>query len=185
MNATAHALLARAAHPVSADSRLFARLVGARIDMDDVSLLGLDAPALEALIARHFPGARDSVRTMRTRVALRESPHWAFVRDLRALLLRHDPTKDARPDDAQCLATIIAAACLRPDHLWRDLGLDSRDDVTAMLERHYPELVARNTAQMRWKKFLAYELARANGVAPECAPGCPGCEDFAHCYAPR
>ena len=94
----------------------------------------------------------------------------------------HDCTAMREPEDAHCLATIISAASLRPDHLWRDLGLSGRDDVTDMLERHYPMLVARNTTNLRWKKFLAQEVAHAQGVAPTSAPGCPGCDDYGFCY---
>jgi nitrogen fixation protein NifQ len=35
---------------------------------------------------------------------------------------------------------------------------------------------------LRWKKFLAQEVALANGREPTFAPGCPGCEDFSLCY---
>jgi len=104
-----------------------------------------------------------------------------FVTKLRTLLL----TKiggSVHEDDAECLATIIANACLRPDHLWRDLGLNGREDVTQMLERYFPALVARNVDSLRWKKFLARELALSLGLEPGPAPGCPGCEDFRHCF---
>ncbi|SPB15691.1 hydrogenase [Caballeronia novacaledonica] len=178
MNASARALLAHAAHPDAPDSVLFARLIGARIESRDLLLLGLDAGALARLIERHFPGAKVD----RAPGAMRWSPHWPFVRDLRGLLMWHDRTAARHREDAACLATIIAAASLRPDHLWRDLGLAGRDDVTDMLGRHYPDLVARNVANLRWKKFLAQEVAHARGVAPTCAPGCPGCEDYAFCY---
>ena len=43
-------------------------------------------------------------------------------------------------------------------------------------------LVARNVDSLRWKKFLARELALSLGLEPGPAPGCPGCEDFRHCF---
>jgi nitrogen fixation protein NifQ len=89
---------------------------------------------------------------------------------------------DPRSFDAQCLATIIAHACLRPDHLWRDLGLTGRDEVSAMLERYFPSLAALNVENLRWKKFLAQQLALALGQEPGPAPGCPGCEDYQLCF---
>ncbi|SAK80219.1 hydrogenase [Caballeronia glebae] len=178
MNASARALLAHAANPDSSDTVLFARLIGARIESNDLLLLGLDAGTFSALASRHFPGAPMD----RPPGAMHATPHWAFVRDLRGLLMWHDRSATRHRQDALCLATIISAASLRPDHLWRDLGLGGRDDVTDMLGRHYPDLIARNVTNMRWKKFLAQEVAHARGVEPTCAPGCPGCEDFGFCY---
>ena len=54
--------------------------------------------------------------------------------------------------------------------------------MTDLLSRHYPALVAHNTANLRWKAFLAQEVALAQGRLPGPAPGCPGCEDFGHCF---
>jgi nitrogen fixation protein NifQ len=173
MNATARELLRHAAHPDAPDTVLFARLIGARIERNDMGLLGLDSGALAMLIARHFPQAS---RNFNDAV----EPVHPFYFELRDLLVWHD--RNQHKEDARCLASIIAAASLRPDHLWRDLGLDGREDVTDMLSRHYPILVARNVRDLRWKKFLAQELALAHGVAPTWAPGCPGCEDFRFCY---
>ena len=178
MNPTARALLAHAAHPDAPDTVLFARLIGARIESGDLILLGLDGEDLSALIVRHFPGATLD----RPPVAMLWSHHQEFVSDLHKLLMWHDRTPAHHLQAAHCLAAIIAAASLRPDHLWRDLGLSGRDDVTDMLERHYPALIARNVTNMRWKKFLAQEVAHARDVEPTCAPGCPGCEDYGFCY---
>ena len=179
MNPSARDLLAHASDPDAPDTVLFARLLGARIESDDLRLLGLDRRVLAALVARHFP---HDAHALRAPIAPLVTSHARFLRDLHGLLMRHDCTAMRHPEDAHCLATIIAAASLRPDHLWRDLGLAGRDDVTDMLGRHYPALVARNTANLRWKKFLAQEVAHERGDAPTSAPGCPGCEDFGFCY---
>ncbi|MDR5774885.1 MULTISPECIES: nitrogen fixation protein NifQ [unclassified Caballeronia] len=132
VNAAARALLARAAHAAVPDTVLFARLIGARMEAGDVSLLGLNKPELDALTTRHFTQTIDGDHTPPW------TPHRVFVHDLHALLMRHDVTLTHSPDDAHCLAMIIATACLRP--------------------------------------------ASANGVAPTCAPGCPGCKDYRFCY---
>ena len=112
-----------------------------------------------------------------------ESVHAAYVASMQAFLIDH-AARDVDREDAQCLAAIVAQACLRPDHLWRDLGLSGRDDVTAMLARYFPELVARNVEGLRWKKLFARELALSTGGTPGPAPGCPGCEDFGFCFLP-
>ena len=175
-------LLGHAPQRDAADTAMFARLIGAKLASDELLHLGLTRNALDALLTRHF--ARFALpHAAPERIAA--SDHQAFVDALRAMLLQHESSLASTDADAHCLATIIATACLRPDHLWRDLGLDGRDDVTAILTRHYPRLVARNTDGTRWKKFLARELALAEGRAPAPAPGCPGCEDYAFCYPQR
>ena len=163
----------------NADTLAFARLIGARLHANNLLLLGLGSNELAALFARHFPRFKADIDLP---IAVASSPHWQFITELRDLLLSHDVTASASADDAHCLATIVATACERPDHLWRDLGLNGRDDVSAILVRHYPRLVARNVNALRWKKFLAQEVALAHGRPVTHAPGCPGCEDYAHCY---
>jgi nitrogen fixation protein NifQ len=180
-DAIAH-LLAHARNRDAPDTVMFARLIGAKIASGEVLHLGLTRAAFEALLVQHFPGA-PAPRHTPEKITAHE--HQAFVDGMRALLLREESSLDAANHDAQCIAAIIAAACLRPDHLWRDLGLNGRDDVTAILTRHYPQLVARNTDNTRWKKFLARELALSEGREPGPAPGCPGCEDYGFCFPSR
>ena len=175
-------LLNHAPQRNAADTIMFARLIGAKLASGELLHLGLTRAALEALRSRHFPDAK-SLHAVPEPIAVHE--HRPFVDALHAFLLHHESSLAATDDDALCLATIIATACLRPDHLWRDLGLDGRDDVTAILTRHYPQLVARNTDNTRWKKFLARELAGSQGCEPAPAPGCPGCEDYSFCYPSR
>ena len=162
----------------SVDAKLFAALVAVREVRGDVFLLGLSHDRLTGLYRRHF--LLDAVPP-RPFVTIGSPEHASFVSALNALLLAH-VSESVDLADADCLAAIIAHACLRPDHLWRDLGLTGRDDVTAMLERYFPSLIVRNTEGLRWKKFLARELALSQGLEPRPAPGCPGCEDFGFCF---
>jgi nitrogen fixation protein NifQ len=177
-------LVACATDAATPDAVLFARLVAAREMRGELPLLGLSRAQLTDLFDRHFahcelPAASRDMSP----IPLNDAAHADFVAALRALLLQH-ANKSVVVDDAQCLASIIAHACLRPDHLWRDLGLSGREEVSAMLERYFPTLVARNVANLRWKKFLAQQLAFSLGEEPGPAPGCPGCEDFAICFPP-
>ncbi|QCP49562.1 nitrogen fixation protein NifQ [Trinickia violacea] len=163
----------------SPDTRLFAKLIAAREMRRETALLGLSPNQLRALFARHFAG--EPAPFGGVAAVLGDAAQADFVSALRAMLLSYaSATVDL--GDAQCLASIIAHACLRPDHLWRDLGLAGRNDVTFMLERYFPALVAGNVANLRWKKFLAQELALSQGREPGPAPGCPGCEDYGHCF---
>ncbi|CAG4886254.1 nitrogen fixation protein NifQ [Paraburkholderia saeva] len=174
-------LLAAAGKFLTPDARLFARLIAAREVRGEIALLGVSQNDLHDLFRRHFPGAATPPHIPVLPVTLPATAHADFLRALTALLLAH-ANPAANEDDTRCVAEIVAHACLRPDHLWRDLGLSGRDDVTAMLGRYFPTLVIRNTTNLRWKKFLARELALAQGRAPGPAPGCPGCEDFGFCF---
>ncbi|MBN3858870.1 nitrogen fixation protein NifQ [Paraburkholderia sp. Ac-20340] len=164
----------------TADAWLFARLVAAREVRGERALLGLPASALAALAERHFAAGALVLSPIKA-VTLKDASHAAFAAAMRDFLIGL-AARNVDADDARCLATILAHACLRPDHLWRDLGLSGRDDVTQMLTRFFPEVVARNTENLRWKKLLARELALARGDVPGPAPGCPGCEDFGFCF---
>lgn len=173
------ALTGAPASPRTPDAWLFARLVAAREVRGELALLGLSPAQLDALAARHF--ACDVTQGALPAHVIADTRHAAFAKAMFHFLdSLAAPQTD--PDDARCLAAIIAHACLRPDHLWRDLGLRGRDDVTRMLERFFPEVVARNVEGLRWKKLLARELALATGGTPGPAPGCPGCEDFGFCF---
>jgi len=177
-------LLSAAANADTPDASLFGALVVARAHRNELGLLGLSHPQLAGLLARQFPRlpAADVAALVPTAaMALLPSAHATFVGTLHARLM-DDANPAADRDDADCLASIIAHACLRPDHLWRDLGLDGRDAVSAMLDRYFPALAARNVAHLRWKKFLAQEVAASLDVPPGPAPGCPGCEDFGVCF---
>lgn len=173
-----------AADPACADTRLFARLIAARDARNELALLGLQPHEWRALLARHF--AHAAAFTLPPGVSPASinanDEHAAFVRTLHALLLTH-ASATVHADDAHCVAAIVAHACLRPDHLWRDLGLAGRDEVTWMLTRYFPTLVALNVASWRWKKFLAAQRALSLGLQPGPAPGCPGCEDYGYCFA--
>lgn len=173
------ALTGAPAAPRTPDAWLFARLVAAREVRGELPLLGLSRAQIEALGARHFVCAVTN-EAPHAHVVM-DASHAAFATAMHALLVAL-AAPQANPDDMRCLAAIIAQACLRPDHLWRDLGLRGRDDVTCMLERFFPEIVARNVEGLRWKKLLARELALASGATPGPAPGCPGCEDFGFCF---
>jgi len=173
------ALTGSPAAPRTPDARLFAWLVAARDVRGELPLLGLSHAQLEALAARHFSRAVTE-GALRTHVVT-DAAHAAFATAMHGFLVS-EASPQADPDDVRHLAAIIAHACLRPDHLWRDLGLRARDDVTRMLERFFPAIVARNVEGLRWKKLLALELARASGTTPGPAPGCPDCEDFGFCF---
>lgn len=77
---------------------------------------------------------------------------------------------------------LLVAACLGNDHLWHDLGLWSRAQLTALLTYNFPELAAKNTQDMKWKKFLYKQLCEQEGLYLCRAPSCNVCIDYDKCY---
>ncbi|MFA5924143.1 MAG: nitrogen fixation protein NifQ [Methylobacter sp.] len=89
-----------------------------------------------------------------------------------------------RPDthEMDWMIAIIVAGCLGSDHLWQDLGLWSRSQLSAMLQYNFPELAAKNDQDMKWKKFLYKQLCEAEGLYLCRAPSCNVCIDYPKCY---
>jgi nitrogen fixation protein NifQ len=77
---------------------------------------------------------------------------------------------------------IIVVGCLGSDHLWQDLGLWSRIQLSAMLHYNFPELAAKNNQDMKWKKFLYKQLCEAEGLYLCRAPSCDVCIDYSKCF---
>lgn len=88
-------------------------------------------------------------------------------------------------DDGRRMAAIMARRAMEPDHLWQDMGLACRGDLSALIAELFPALHARNTRSMRWKKFFYRELCEAEGFVLCAAPSCGACADHAACFGPE
>ncbi len=87
------------------------------------------------------------------------------------------------PDDvSEWLAFIIARRGMEPNHLWEDMGLAERSDLTKLLLRHFAPLASKNTRNMRWKRFLYRSLCEAEGFTMCPSPTCDSCGEFNICY---
>ena len=80
------------------------------------------------------------------------------------------------------LAECVARACLGEDHLWHDLGLPSRSELSALLHDHFPGLAERNSGNMRWKKFFYKQLCERLEVTACRAPSCGVCCHYQECF---
>lgn len=80
------------------------------------------------------------------------------------------------------LAGILARRALEPNHLWEDLGLATRPDLSKLLLRHFGAIAGKNTRNMRWKKFLYRSLCEAEGFSMCPSPTCDACPEFDICY---
>lgn len=139
---------------------------------------GLAPDALLAMFATYFPGCRDILADPPTAVpaddeALEED-------DLRRLLLDHRTTGN-RPEEAW-LAAMTARRSLESNHLWQDLGLRERGELSAFLNRHFRPLARGNTDNMKWKKFFYRQLCRMEGIVICKSPNCEVCDDYAVCF---
>lgn len=101
------------------------------------------------------------------------------VDDVRALLLEHaDPGAGSA---AERVAAAVALACLGDDHLWQDLQLASRGELSALMRRWFPALAAKNVGDMKWKRFIYKQLC--DRALLQCrAPSCGACSDHARCF---
>ncbi|MEI9412061.1 nitrogen fixation protein NifQ [Mesorhizobium salmacidum] len=99
-------------------------------------------------------------------------------------LLRDLLLGQARPGDPASarFAKIIARRAMRDDHLWEDLGLFNRAELSRLLATHFPTLAAGNTNNMKWKKYLYRMLCQAEGFSICTAPSCRQCSDFESCF---
>ncbi|MDO8843733.1 nitrogen fixation protein NifQ [Methylicorpusculum sp.] len=89
------------------------------------------------------------------------------------------------PDVAETewIIAILVAGCLGSDHLWQDLGLWSRSELSGLMSHNFPELAARNNKDMKWKKFLYKQLCEMEGLNLCRAPSCQVCQDYGLCFA--
>lgn len=107
------------------------------------------------------------------------------VADVQALLLDHlDLCAGARVQ-GQAIAEAVALACLGDNHLWQDLRLASRAELSALMRRWFPGLVARNHADMKWKKFLYRQLCEREQILICKSPSCAVCTDYGACFGPE
>lgn len=142
--------------------------------------LGLGKKTLYELIDHHFPGY-DSAWLVNPNV----SPDNNRL-DERDELLQLLTSHRAGIYPAELwLAEIVVSACQGQDHLWQDLGLWSRKDLSLLMMKNFPTLAGQNDKDMKWKKFLYKQLCIAEGIYTCRAPSCQVCVDYAQCFGPE
>lgn len=142
--------------------------------------LGLAAGEFAALVAHHFPELPLSALHQPGRTL---DPSRIDELDELVRLLLNDI---ARPSDTQRrLAAIVATGCLGSDHLWQDLGLWERAELSQLLEQNFPVVAQRNHADMKWKRFLYKQLCETEGIYTCRSPSCEVCVDYHACFGPE
>ena len=87
------------------------------------------------------------------------------VEDVSALLMHHFDPSAGSPEAARAVAHTVAVACLGDNHLWQDLLFENRQQLNALLRHWFPSLVAKNSGDMKWKKFFYRQLCEAAEAA--------------------
>ncbi len=146
--------------------------------------LGLSQGVWLAMLGACFPelGAMEAMPSRAYAAIEKTAPE--FFRQMTAMLFAQRKA-DADAVHADWLARAIAAACLGSRHLWQDLGLRGRSDVSALLSAYFPTLHAKNIQHLRWKRFLFAELSAVavQQNAPEILPpNCSRCDEFPICF---
>jgi nitrogen fixation protein NifQ len=137
---------------------------------------GLDASALLPFAEALFPQAAGALGDMAGVAATEIGPEEKSVVDI-LLMYASGPIDFVRP-----LAILIAHRCQQPHHLWQDLGLRNRGELSQLMLRHFPRLKARNSGDMKWKKFLYRMVCGSEGFTLCPSPVCSDCDDFASCF---
>ena len=142
--------------------------------------LGLGRERFEHVLATHFPGF--PLRSLPQAGGAVSAQRADEMQDLHRLLMQH--RTDA--SEAQALmADILVAGCMGDDHLWQDLGLWCRADLSRLMSDNFAPLAARNDRDMKWKKFLYKQLCETEGIYTCRSPSCEVCADYAACFGPE
>ena len=119
---------------------------------------------------------------LRHDLAARHDSRADEVVDLTALLLDHADPQAGPPDWRNAAAHAVAVACLGDQHLWQDLLLANRGELNTLMRWWFPALVAKNSGDMKWKKFLYRQLCEREDILICKSPSCAVCSDYALCF---
>jgi len=138
---------------------------------------GLGEDMFAELLAHHFPRLDPGSLLLPVRASDAEREDEAA--ELRKLLL----TYRAKTSVSEVwMAHIVASACQGMDHLWQDMGLWARSELSELLMFNFPALALLNDKNMKWKKFLYKQLCITEGIYTCRAPSCEVCADYANCF---
>lgn len=139
---------------------------------------GLSTVELIALLAQLFPAASIdcSWLPISGASAAPDDDEIVMVRDLLSA------QRSTEGDVSRWLAAMVARRAMEPNHLWEDLGLRERSELSRLLLRHFAPLASRNTKNMRWKRFFYRMLCEDDGFVMCTTPVCTQCNDFQLCF---
>jgi nitrogen fixation protein NifQ len=137
---------------------------------------GIAEQDLNELLACYFPQAKVRAVAWIHGAASDGDDETIMVRDLLLAL------RSTEGEVGRWLASMVARRAMEPNHLWEDLGLRARPELSRLLTRHFAPLAARNTGNMRWKRFFYRMLCEDDGFVMCTTPVCTQCSDFDLCF---
>jgi nitrogen fixation protein NifQ len=149
-------------------------LTGRALDQGVLSAtLGLPADLFTVMMKSCFPGEV---------LLLKNGPGEDIVEldDLLQLLLEY---RAGVRESETWLAHTVAYSCCGRNHLWQDLGLANRNELTLLMNTAFPALAELNVGDMKWKKFIYRHYCTREGIYVCPAPSCSACADFSKCFA--
>ena len=138
---------------------------------------GLGAGRFVSLVERLFPGA--NLGEPPPASSMFPSVEYA---DLIRLLLDH---RSRTGEETEMVAHAMAIACLGANHLWEDMHLDDRAELSALIRAYFGSLAALNVRDMKWKNFFYKQICAREDFQACRAPRCEDCCDQARCFGPE
>jgi nitrogen fixation protein NifQ len=130
-------------------------------------------------------GGRPLIFQPLAEIAARRATRDDEVDEVRTLLIAFADPRSGSPAEIALVAETVALACLGDNHLWQDLQLPSRAELSALMGYWFPALTARNDRDMKWKKFLYKQLCERAEIQVCKAPSCAVCTDYGLCFGPE
>jgi nitrogen fixation protein NifQ len=138
--------------------------------------LGMRGTSLRRSIGKYFPGTLEQLEAFGLDEELVIGDD---ERCLRELLWRFRTVPSPLNS---LLSFLVSRRATRPNHLWQDLGLSDRSELSRLMQRHFALLAQRNNQNMKWKKFFYRMICREDGFHVCIAPSCVECSDFPSCF---
>jgi nitrogen fixation protein NifQ len=138
---------------------------------------GLGSRRFATLVGRLFPGADPGEPLFSA--SLFPAVEYG---DLMLLLLEH---RSRKGEETEMVAHAMAIACLGATHLWEDMHLDSRAELSALIRSYFGSLAALNVRDMKWKNFFYKQICAREGLSACRAPRCEECCDQERCFGPE
>lgn len=139
--------------------------------------LGLGEMEYLRMMSYHFPGI--NAMALAECGAGLDPERQDEMEDLRKLLREN---RSGETDSEFWVADIVIAGCLGNDHLWQDLGLWHRADLSRLMMVCFGPLARLNDRDMKWKKFLYKQLCETEGIYTCRSPSCEVCVDYDNCF---